>query len=368
MIDELDRLSGSDLYPFHMPGHKRQRTGTWLDEAYIHDITEIDDFDDLQEPEGVIAETEKKLADYYGADRAFISVNGSTCGNLSTISALVPHGGSFMMDRNSHKSVYNASCLGEYRISFLERETIRENKLTACISLDMVKLKLSQAKKDNDLPKAVLVTSPTYEGFIADTDGIADAVHAYGIPLILDSAHGAHLPVSKKADIAVISLHKTLPAMTQVSAVLVNGSLVKPDEVKRYINIFQTTSPSYVLMASAENCLNIMNDKGQKLKKTLEERLDGVYSLNESLRSLHITGPEHIGRYGIYDFDRSKINIIDRTGKMDGRKIYDIFRNEYHLQPERHTERTCLMMSGVMDTEEGFTRLRQAITDIDKKL
>ena len=366
MIDELNRLSESDLYPFHMPGHKRQRTGTWLDEAYAHDITEIDGFDDLQAPRDLIARIEEDLADHYGADRAFLSVNGSTCGNLAAITALVPHGGSFMMDRGAHQSVYNASFLGEYRVSFLERRVIEENGLSACISVEETERRLSE--EGDSPPEALLVTSPTYDGFTADIDGIADLLHDRGIPLILDSAHGAHLPAYKKADVAVVSLHKTLPAMTQVSAILVNGSLADPERIKRYINIFQTTSPSYILMSSAERCLGIMKEKGSGLKLLLEKRLENTYALNGSLKKLYLTGPELVGRYGIYGFDRTRINITDRTGSRSGRELYDLFRKKYHLQPEKYTEKTCLMISGIMDTEEGFERLWKALRETDSEL
>nr|MCR5775437.1 decarboxylase [Lachnospiraceae bacterium] len=191
--------------------------------------------------------------------------------------------------------------------------------------------------------------------------------HGYGIPLIADSAHGAHLPISKRADVTVVSLHKTLPAMTQVSAVLLNGDLVDPEDIKRYINIYQTTSPSYVLMASAEKCLDIMENEGEKRKADLKERINRLYDLNRRLRRLWLTGPEFKGKYGINDFDMSRINLFDRTGRTDGKGLYDILRKEYRLQPEKHTGNTCLLISGIMDTEEGFRRLEDAILSIDRK-
>ena len=389
MIDELSALSESELYPFHMPGHKRrslrdllkpdsedadsigkeqQYKGYWLDEVYAHDITEIDGFDDLQKPDGIIADIEKRIAAYYDTDKAFLLVNGSTCGNLSSISALVPHSGRLLMDEGCHRSVYNAVEICELTAIYLERKIVPASGLTACISPDEIEKKLSEAKAKDMLPDAVLITSPTYEGFIADTDSIADMVHSYDIPLIVDGAHGAHLPVCKGADVTVVSLHKTLPAMTQVSAVLVNGKRINPDEIKQYINIYQTTSPSYILMASAERCLDIMEEKGEELKSKLTKNLNRLYSLNETLKKLYIIGSELINKYGIYDLDRSKINVIDRTGFMTGRKIYDSFRKKYHIQPEKCTEYTCLLLTTVMDSEEGFDRLTEAIKDIDRML
>lgn len=362
-------MSGSDLYPFHMPGHKRQSTGIgpddWLDGVYRHDITEIDGFDDLQEPKDLISDIEKRIAGYYGADHAFLSVNGSTCGNLASISAFVQKGGYFMIDESAHRSVYNAALIRDLKTVLLERNRLPEGGLTACISAEEVKEKLKRAEREEKLPMAVLITSPTYEGFIADVDSIADIVHGYGIKLIADSAHGAHLDISKKADAAVVSLHKTLPAMTQVSALLVNGDQDTADEIKRYINIYQTTSPSYILMASAERCMYVMESRGTELKKRHRERLKELYSIDKELKKLHLAGPGYAGKYGISDFDLSKIPVTDRTGSKTGREIYDIFRNKYHLQPEKAEKGYCLMMTSVMDTDEGFERLKRAIQNMD---
>lgn len=379
MIRELAELERSDWYPFHMPGHKRQAVEkeNWVDTVYRHDITEIDGFDDLRAPEGMIGDIEIRLAGMYRSKQAYLSVNGSTCCNLSAISALVPVNGRLMMDKEAHVSVYNAADLNRLDSVLLNRKILADSDLTACISPDEIKKKLLICRREDRMPDAVLITSPTYEGFTADVDHIADIVHEYGIPLIVDGAHGAHFDVdnrkhffpelSLKADVTIVSLHKTLPALTQVSALLVNGDNVKPYTIKQYINMFQTTSPSYILMSSAERCLQIMERDGAELKSKLHEELDLLYSLNKSLNRLRFTGPEYIGKYGIHAFDPSKINIMDVKGGMTGRELYDIFRKEYHLQPERAGKRTCLMLTSVMDSKEGFRKLMEAVKEIDKR-
>ncbi len=384
MIKELSELTESDMYPFHMPGHKRQlfedscyfENADWLDMAYRHDITEIDGFDDLKNPKGLINDIETRLADLYSSQKAYLSVNGSTCCNLAAISALLPMNGLLMMDRGAHTSVYNAVFLGRHNTIFLERESLPGIGLTACISNDEIREKLKNAKKEGNIPNAILITSPTYEGFVADVDRAAETAHEYGLPLIVDGAHGAHFTadekgnffkVSLKADITIVSLHKTLPALTQVSAVLINSSIVKPEMIKKYINIFQTTSPSYILMASAERCVQVMQKCGLNLKEKLYKQLDLLYSESSHLGRLALTGPEYVGKHGIYAFDKSKMNIMDKRGHMSGQELYDIFRKEYHLQPEKAEKNTCLLMGSVMDTEEGFIRLRNAIREIDKR-
>ena len=183
----------------------------------------------------------------------------------------------------------------------------------------------------------------------------------------MDGAHGAHLEADRNADITVVSLHKTLPALTQLSAILVNGNRVEAGKLKEHINIFQTTSPSYILMASADRCFDILERDGDRLKKELKDSLDSLYALNHKLKRLYLTGPEHAGSYGIYDHDPGRINIMDRTGEMTGRDIYDTLRIVYRLQPERATGKTCLLIAGMMDSREGFMRLQQALLAMDDR-
>ncbi len=368
MIQELTVLTGSDVRPFHMPGHKRRSDGSWIEEIYRYDITEIDGFDNLQEPAGLIADIEKGFAEYYGADKAHLLVNGSTSGILSAISAVVPHRELLLMDRGAHQSAFNAAFLGELRTAYMKRATIDGYEISACVSPEEVSRMLQAAAEKQDLPKAVFLTSPTYEGFIADTEKIADLVHEHDIPLIVDGAHGAHMSVSKKADITVVSLHKTLPALTQLSVLLVNGSLVDDAYIKRYINIFQTSSPSYILMASAEKCLEYLKEKSGPAKESLDKELDRVYSLKSRLRKIDIIGPEYVGKDGICGYDKSKINLVDRSGRADGQLIYDTLREKGGIQPEMAMGYDCLLMTSVMDTHESIDILLDAIKTADREI
>ncbi len=368
MTEELKALADSDMYPFHMPGHKRQPTGNLTDEINKFDITEIDGFDDLHQPEGLIKKIEDRLADHYGAESAYLSVNGSTCGILSAISASVEHRGCLLMDRGAHQSAFNAAYLGELETHYLKREIIEDYDISGCVTPETVEASLEELKDKGMKPQAVFITSPTYEGFIADISKITSIAHSNDIPLIVDGAHGAHLPVYNEADITIVSLHKTLPALTQLAAILVNGRYIDKNRVKRFINIFQTSSPSYVLMAAAEGCLDLLEREGKERRARLEKELESIYKLKDSLQKLDIIGPEYIGRYGICAYDRSKINLTDRTGTTDGKTIYEILRKKHHIQPEMSMGRNCLLITSIMDTKDGFERLRNAILDIDHSI
>ncbi|MCR5746396.1 MAG: DegT/DnrJ/EryC1/StrS family aminotransferase [Lachnospiraceae bacterium] len=367
MINSLNTLCGSDIYPFHMPGHKRQSDGSWLGEINKYDITEIDGFDNLQHPEGIIADIEKGYADHYGVRKAHLLVNGSTCGILSSIATVNPHRSMLLMDRGAHQSAFNAVYLGELSSHYLKREILPFFDIPLGISPEEVEKAIYELERSGKLPKAVFITSPTYEGFISDIDSIAKIVHTYNIPLIVDGAHGASLKVSENADITVVSLHKTLPALTQLGLVLVNGDLINDDELKKYINIFQTSSPSYILMASAEKCLTFMQKELKTRSKILSDELEKVYRLNGELKNLRLIGPDLIGKYGVFSYDKSKINLVGCNEKNSGKRIYDRLRTDYKIQPEMYMGYDCLLMASVMDTGIGFTRLMDAIKAIDEE-
>ena len=235
-----------------MPGHKRNEKFN-IPSSDI-DITEIDGFDNLHCPEDIIDEMQKDIARLYGFDKSIISVNGSTCCILAAISAVSKENGTIIIARNCHKAVYNACLINKLKVEYIEPEF---NNEYGCYE------RITQKSIDKALQKhknacALVITSPTYEGYVSNIK--------CSIPLIIDCAHGAHfgfapyLPDQPKADIVIESLHKTLPALTQSAVIHINNSNLY-DKVKKYMDIFETSSPSYVIMASIDKCI----DFSQKL-------------------------------------------------------------------------------------------------------
>ena len=249
LFEKLKKYSESDFYPYHMPGHKRNSVGRLSDDITKIDITEIDGFDNLHMPEGIFREMQERASSIYGADESFFLVNGSTGGILSAISAALDEGDRILMARGSHKSAYHAAYLRKLSISYLYSPIIKEFDICDSITAEQVEEALSA---DPDI-KAVFIVSPTYEGRIADIEKIAEVVHKRGIILIVDEAHGAHLGMSDGfapnscqagADIVIHSVHKTLPALTQSALLHVNGKLADRERIKRFLRIYQTSSPS----------------------------------------------------------------------------------------------------------------------------
>ncbi len=374
MYDELKKLSSSGLYPFHMPGHKRQDISGGELNPYLFDITEIEGFDDMHSPRGMIRDLNERLKDRFGGDSARILVNGSTSGVLTAVSASVKFGGKLIMASNSHRSAFNAAFLRNLTIVPLEPERIPEPGMDGGISPGRVEELL---KEDPDA-EAVYITSPTYEGVISDVESIASICHSFGVPLIVDSAHGAiaglyepfteegrfYEPISKGADIAVKSLHKTLPVFTQTSLIAVSGDRVDREELKRFYSIYQTSSPSYIFMAAADRMLSFLEERGEELFRRLGKNLSLLRKKAGELSRIRIWGPEMIGSSAVYGFDPTKL-VISREG-CSGGELMRILRERYLLEAELSKDGYVLLFTGIMDTDEGFFRLSSALKELDE--
>ena len=367
IYQELINLAEGDMYPFHMPGHKRNLQSTPLKGAFRCDITEIDGFDNLHDEKGIILEAEKRANCLYGADETYFLVNGSTSGVLSAVSAAVSEGGNILAARGSHRSFYHAAYLRGLEIEYLEARMIREYGIFDGYSAEDVKRALGSAESK---PEAVFITSPTYEGKLSDVEGIARVCHENGIILIVDEAHGAHfgfgegIPESAiecGADIVIHSLHKTLPAMTQTALIHVQGNLVDRAILKRFLRIYQSSSPSYVLMASIDLCMKEMQEKGKKFADTLVRYRHKIQDETKDCKVLKVPTLSELE-------DPAKVLIYADSDAMTGQQLYDILREDYLLQLEMAGEHYALAIITGWDTEEGIERLITAIKEIDARL
>ena len=387
LINRLAAYAGSDMYPFHMPGHKRT-PGTMDSFAnpWTVDITEIDGFDNLHHPEGILRDSMKWAADVYGADQTYYLINGSTSGILAAVCGAVPRGGRILVSRNCHKSVYHGIYLNQLKTSYVYPQEIEGLGIQGGITAEDVDRMLNRYMDT----QAVLIVCPTYDGIVSDIEAIARIVHRAGLPLIVDEAHGAHFrydamfPVSALdlgADVVIQSVHKTLPSLTQTALLHIKcnrpdgGCYADRERIDRYIHMVQSSSPSYVLMASIENSIYQMEQTdtapyGKQLHR-LRRRLG-------QMRHLRLADTGLIGQAGIRDLDISKIVVSTRgtclypaedglTG-FTGAQLDDILRREYHLEMEMCGADYVTAITTVMDSGEGLERLGDALTRIDSQL
>lgn len=368
--EKLQAYGNDDWYPYHMPGHKRNGWGNLPLQLAKVDITEIEGFDNLHQPENFLKRLQQRAAEICGAEETFYLVNGSSCGILAAISAAVPQGGKLLMARNCHKAAYHAVYLRQLEPVYLYPEMVSEYEICEGITPKQVEEAL---EKDPNV-SAVLIVSPTYEGRIAEVEEIARVVHSFGIPLIVDEAHGAHMIFghyfetyrlknsnAAGADLVIQSTHKTLPALTQTALLHVNGKLVDRDRLRRFLQIYQTSSPSYPLMASIDNCLSFAAQYGEEPFRQFETRYVKLLEELSSLRHLRILPRDNRQDIG-------KLVISVRGTNWNGKQLYDRLLSEYHLQLEMATTTYCLAMFTVGDRQEGYDRLREALLETDCQL
>lgn len=368
LYEKLEAYRESDYYPFHMPGHKRNTDFLQAGNPYGIDITEIDGFDNLHAPEGIIREEMERARKLFGAEETYFLVNGSSCGLLAAISACASHGEEILVARNCHKSVYHAILINELKPFYIYPQM--DDILG--INLGILPEDVDNFLKTHESVKTVVLVSPTYEGVVSDIRGIAKVVHGHGGILIVDEAHGAHFPfhaqfpasaVSCGADIVVQSVHKTLPAFTQTALAHVQGERVERKRFQRFLSIFQSTSPSYVLMAGISRCLTFLEQEGGQRFAAYVGELKAFYEKARELRRIDV-----LDWVQGFERDISKLIISVKNTSMTGSQLYGILLHRYHLQMEMAQDTYALAMTSVLDTAEGFERLFLALWELDGEL
>ena len=371
IFDKLKNYSDSDYYAFHMPGHKRNLDLMDGTSPYRIDITEIDGFDDLHHAEGILKEAQERAAEVYHADETHFLVNGSTVGILSAILGTTEKGDSILVARNCHKSVYHAIYLNELDPVYLYPKFDTELGLSTEIDAADVQ----KALEEHPGIRAVMIVSPTYDGVVSDIEKIAEIVHEAGCLLIVDEAHGAHFgfdpyfPKSANmygADLVINSLHKTLPALTQTALLHVNGERVNRRKVKRYLDMLQTSSPSYILMASIDACIHLLEQTQMQKCSIFKEYAAHIDNLREELKKLKYL--KIIRTENTDSYDRSKFVISVKHAPISSHELYERLLRDYHLQMEMLAGTYVLAMTTIGDTQEGLDRLRDALLAIDAEI
>lgn len=364
-------------YPLHMPGHKRRvDPAPGLPAAW--DFTEVPGADDLHAPEGILADAMARTAALWGAARTFYLVNGATCGLLAGIRALAPAGSAVVAARNCHKSVFHALELGDLRVRWVMPRP--EEGFGIHGSVDPADL--ADALDACPDARCVILTSPTYEGVLSDLAALAKLCHARGIPLLVDEAHGAHyLPLAEAfgwrggalaagADLVIQSPHKTLPSLTQ-TALLHLGGAYGPglgDRVARQLEIFETSSPSYPLMASLDGCTGLLAAYGREWFAAWADRLRRFDRAVSGLTRLRVFchGRDTLtGHPACFAHDPGKI-LVDGSGAgLTGAALADALRARGF-----ETEMTCgdlvLAMTSPCDADDILDRLADALGEIDR--
>lgn len=365
--EKLNSYRETNIYPFHMPGHKRNPFP--FPNPFSIDITEIDGFDNLHHATGILKTAQERAAALYNARHTFYLVNGSTCGILAAVCASVPKRGKILIARNSHSCVYHACCLNELSVEYLY-PVVTEHGIFGQITPQQVEKALSESPDIG----AVVITSPTYEGIVSDITGIAKITHMHRIPLIVDEAHGAHFgfgggfpenATKLGADAVVMSLHKTLLSFTQTALLHLCSDRISLRKIQKYLDIFETSSPSYLFMAGMESCIRTVEQQKKSLFLNFRMRLEDFYLDCMDLSALHLLRREDLTPQECYDWDDSKLVIFTKDASCSGQTLYDLLLHRYRLQPEMAGTDYCLALTSIADTSDGFSRLCTALHEID---
>jgi len=374
---ELLQTSCPITLPMHMPGHKRNiHLAPYLQTLAAHlDITEIKGFDHLHAAEGVLKDAMDLAAEVFGAGYTFFLVNGSTVGLLSAIRAVTAPGDSILMARNCHKSVYNALAINNLRPYFIYPQTNLRYQINASMSVESIERAIAQHRD----ARVLILTCPTYEGVMSNLPAIISLAHRHGLTVIVDEAHGPHLGFSPEfpsgalsagADIVIHSLHKTLPSLTQTALAHVRTPALA-NEMQRQLAIFETTSPSFLLLASIDGCVRLLRDRKEELFRGWAEALEAFHQKALGLEHLRVLGygkERGLALDNVFGLEPSKIFISTINTNISGYELAEILRDRHQTEPEMITPQGVLAMTGMGDTVETLSRLGDALLEIDQTL
>lgn len=356
--------------PFHMPGHLLGRgLEDELKMAGRLDITEIPGSDCLHSPAGVIKEAQELAAKCFGAGYTLFLVNGSTAGIHTMVRSVVKPGGKLVIGRDSHRSVLNALALNQAEPVFVLPQVDEDNTIPLGVSAEA----LNQALESHPDAQGVLLTRPNYYGVAASLKPIHEITQSHGLPLLVDEAHGAHftfhrsLPqtaLEQGADLCVQSLHKTLPSLTQTA--LLHGrqdSKIDRAKVERAASMLQTTSPSYLLMASIDRVRELMENEGERLYEIL---LDRISNFESAL--LKYTVIERVARsYEGYETDGSRLVLSFKNTLLTGFEAEEQLRSRFGIVAEMADLNHVVLIATPYHTAEDFDKLLKALGELSKE-
>lgn len=359
--------AGGNPVSFHMPGHKgsgiyrRYGHDAFLDNFIDCDITEIPGADNLFQTEGIIRETAQKYRRLYDVKKSYLLINGTSGGLIAAVLASVPKGKKLVMSRNCHKSVFNALTLGGIEPVYAYPAMIEEYGIAGPVE----PYEIAACLDENPEAEAVILPSPNYYGICSDIRAIADEVHSRGKILIVDQAHGAHLKFMEGqpeaacecgADIVVNSTHKTLASFTQSAVLNLNSGRVDRYVLEDRLQAVQSTSPSYILMASLDINADILLGHGRELFDEWDANLSRFYDKSYRIPGIKLMDvPGHM--------DKTKINIDMSRRGIDGSRLEKLLM-EKEIFAELVTGNILMCMTGIGNTEEDFDRLAAALEDI----
>lgn len=378
LFDALMEYVDNNTIPFHVPGHKK---GQGMDNKFKNfvgtnvlsiDVTVFKQVDSLHKPTGPIKLAQELSADAHNADSTFFCIHGTSGAIQAMIMSVVNQGDKIIIPRNVHKSITAGVILSGATPVYMNPE-IHEN---VGVALNVTPETVRATLEDNPDAKAVLIVNPTYYGVSTDIAKIADIVHEYDIPLIVDEAHGPHLHFNNRlpicamdagADMCAQSTHKIVGSMTQASLLHVRKGLVDVNRVKTVMSLLQTTSPSYILLASLDVARRQMAIEGKELLDKTIELADYARERINNIKGYYCFGKEVLDKPSAHAFDPTKITITCKDLGLSGYELERILAEKYFIQPEMSDLYNILCVFSLGDTKEKIDILINALEEISNE-
>ncbi|GAB3054354.1 aminotransferase class I/II-fold pyridoxal phosphate-dependent enzyme [Virgibacillus ainsalahensis] len=365
LVEKLKNFARKNTVSFHVPGHKNgevfpEDIREYFDAVLRLDMTELPGLDDLHAPTEAIAEAEMLAADFFQADHTFFLVGGSTAGNLAMILAACSAGEEIIVQRNSHKSIMNGLELSGARPIFIAPEI--DPTVNRYTSPDIATLRESIEQHPD--AKAIILTYPDYFGRAYDIKQMIDLAHEHQIPVLVDEAHGVHFSLGNPfppsalelgADVVVQSAHKVAPAMTMASLLHIKSDFVSKGKVAHYLQIIQSSSPSYPLMASLDIARSFLANLKEK---EIEDIIQSVTNVREVLQTSDYWKI-------LPSDDPLKITLHVKRG-YSAKDVASLFEKE-NIYPELATESQVLFIHGLSPFQK-MNQLKKAVKTVNEQL
>ncbi len=376
IYEALEAFRKNKIVPFDVPGHKRGRGNPELvqllgQQCVGLDVNSMKPLDNLCHPISVIKEAEELAAEAFGAAHAFLMVGGTTSAVQSMVLTACKKGEKIILPRNVHRSVINALVVNGAIPIYVNPDM--DKKLG--IALGMKISQIEKAMEENPDAVAVFVNNPTYYGICSNLKKIVELAHEKGMLVLVDEAHGTHfyfgenMPVTAMAagaDMASVSMHKSGGSLTQSSFLLI-GSNVSPGYVRQVINLTQTTSASYLLLASLDISRKNLALRGREAFEEVERIAAYARTEINKIGGYYAYGEELINGDSIFDFDTTKLTVYTLDIGLAGIEVYDLLRDEYDIQIELGDIGNILAYISIGDRMRETERLVSALYDIRRR-
>ena len=375
IFSALERFRRQRVVPFDVPGHKRGRGNPELVELLGErcvgiDVNSMKPLDNLCHPVSVIKEAEELVADAFGAAHAFLMVGGTTSSVQGMVLSACKAGDKIILPRNVHKSAINALVLCGAIPVYIDPKV--DKRLGIPLGMEVADVR--RAMEENRDAKAIFINNPTYYGICSDLKALVELAHEFDMLALVDEAHGTHLYFNDKlpcsamaagADMAAVSMHKSGGSLTQ-SSILLLGPKMNERYVSQIVNLTQTTSASYLLMASLDISRRNLALRGEESFEKVAKLASYARDEINEIGGYYAYGRELINGSSVYDFDVTKLAVYTRDIGLAGIEVYDLLRDEYDIQIEFGDISNILAYISIGDRIQDIERLVGALADIKR--